>query len=171
MIKLTRTIIHAACYNMSSPEPASPGGQTIDFSRTAKAQPAQIAFKLSNFGGSHSPRNDAQPAPQKHQAQPSGNRLTASPRPSRAASSDAPRHHHSVHYQWWTLSRSFTPRQGGQAGRLQCFKRVGRTIWRRWSGYHRLVVGLPVRRAVAGGYRLGHPSPLNPWIRRVNPAR
>ncbi|WP_197055777.1 ATP-binding protein, partial [Paracoccus sanguinis] len=43
----------------------------------------------------------------------------ASPRPSRAASSDAPRHHHSVHYRWWTLSAPLTPRQGGQDGRLR----------------------------------------------------
>ena len=46
-------------------------------------------------------------------APPSGSRSTASPHPSKAASYDAPRHHHSVHYQWWTLSRTLTPRQSG----------------------------------------------------------
>ncbi len=35
----------------------------------------------------------------------------------------------------------------------------------------RPVVGLPVGRAVAGGFRLGHPSSLNPWVQSVNPAR
>ncbi len=44
---------------------------------------------------------------------------TASPRLSKAASSDAPRHHHSVHYRWWTLSGTSITRQCGQAGRLR----------------------------------------------------
>ncbi len=35
----------------------------------------------------------------------------------------------------------------------------------------RLVVARPRRRAVAGGFRLAHPSPLSPWIGHVNPAR
>ena len=35
------------------------------------------------------------------------------------ATRPAPRHYHSVHYRWWTLSRTLTPRQGGHAGRLR----------------------------------------------------
>ncbi len=79
-----------------------------------------IAQPLEDQIGIHQ-RSAAPPVPPKHPAQPSGNRSTASPRRSKAASSDAPRHHHSVHYRWRTLSASLSPRQGGQAGRLPCF--------------------------------------------------
>ena len=64
-------------------------------------------------------RRVAQPAPPKPPVRWSGSRSTASHHPSKAASSDAPRHHHSVHYQWWTLSASIRQRQSGKTGRLR----------------------------------------------------
>ncbi len=36
--------------------------------------------------------------------------------------------------------------------------------------HERIVVGLPVRRAVAGEVRPGHDRPLNPWVLHRNPA-